>query len=106
MITERLTFQAKYGRGDELVGLMKEMYTSGMADQIGAGGSARVYTDRTGPMFSVVLEVDHADLDAFAAAEKAGEAAYADPKFQAWFGRMVELTEAGGRQLLNMERLG
>ncbi len=103
MLTERLTFRAKYGHGDELVGLLKEMFAK-MGDQGGIAG-ARIYTDATGPMFSIVNEMDFADMAAYAAFFTADQTMYSDPEFQAWFARMQELTETGERQLLNMERL-
>ena len=103
MLTERMLFRAKYGHGDELVGLFKEFYAK-MAAQTGMSG-ARIYTDATGPMFSVVLESDYADLGAYAKSSANDQAMFADPDFQRWFGRMQEITEGGEKQLLNMEAL-
>ena len=65
MLTERLTFRAKYGHGDELVALFREWYAK-MAPQAGMSGG-RLYTDATGPMFTVITEFDHADMTAYAA---------------------------------------
>ena len=62
MITERLTFRAKYGQGDALVGLMKESLAIMPSDGI---LGARIYTDHTGPMFSGGSELDHADIGAY-----------------------------------------
>jgi hypothetical protein len=99
MITERLTFQAKYGKGDDLVALFKESMTS-MTE--GATG-IRCYTDATGTMFTVAIEIDYPDLAAWQAAN--GPGMYDDPEFETWFGRMVEVTERGERQLFNSETL-
>ena len=101
MIVERLTFQAKYGHGDELVALIK-------AAPIGSGPvpTSRLYTDITGTMFTVQLEVEHADLAAMAASEAEQRADYGRSDFQEWFAKMVAVTEKGERQLLNVETLG
>ena len=99
MLTERLTFKAKYGHGDELVALIRESFAE--MGMMGAT-SARIYTDRTGTMFTVVMEADYANLAAYATAT-GGDEAFSDAKFQEWFARMVAVTEGGERQLLNME---
>ncbi len=102
MITERLSFRAKYGHGDELVALFKEQYAR--LAQSGVTG-ARLYTDATGPMFSVILESDFANMADYAAFLQ-DTSMYSEPQFAAWFGRMQAITESGDRQVLNMERLG
>ena len=99
MITERLTFQAKYGKGDNLLALFKESMSS-MTE--GATG-IRTYTDATGTMFTVAVEIDYPDLAAWQAAN--GPGAYDDSGFQEWFARMVAVTERGERQLFNSEKL-
>jgi hypothetical protein len=104
MLTERLTFRAKYGHGDELVGLFKEWYKK-MAAQAGMSG-ARLYTDATGMMFTVAMESDFKDMSDYARFFSQDESMYADPEFQAWFGKMVQATESGERQLFNMETMG
>src|SRR5215218_3293801 len=56
MLLERQVFQAKYGRGDELVALFQELNA-----QMGEGDETtprfRLFTDATGPFFIVVTEV-------------------------------------------------
>lgn len=103
MLTERLTFRAKYGQGDELVSLFKEWYAKTGKDSGIIG--ARLYTDATGMMFTVVGEFDFPDMAAYAKFFSADQAMYSDPDFQSWFSRMVAATESGERQLLNLERL-
>jgi hypothetical protein len=103
MLTERLTFRAKYGHGDELATLFREFFARQGA-QSGMIG-ARLYTDATGPMFTVVAEADFADMAAYAAFFAQDASMYADPEFQAWFGRMEAATEVGDRQLFNSEKL-
>lgn len=106
MIVERLSFRAKYGRGDELVALMKAFSTD-VAPAIGAGAAAmkRIYTDHTGPMFTVQGEVEYADLRAYAEATLSETTQYGSAAFQQWFAKMVACTESGERQLLNLEVL-
>lgn len=102
MITERLVFRSKYGQGDALVQLMKGSFDVFNASRV---QGARVYTDLTGPMFQVVVEMDFADLQSYAASTTEEQGAYGTPAFQEWFGRMTAVTELGERQLLNMERM-
>jgi|SRR5690349_5124302 hypothetical protein len=102
MITERLTFRAKYGHGDELVALMKESFNIMPVEQV---LGARIYTDHTGPMFTVAMEVDHTDLQAYAGSSMGDGADYARADFQEWFAKMVAVTESGERQLFNSESL-
>jgi hypothetical protein len=103
VITERLSFRAKYGHGDELVGLLKETF-EGMAVAGGAIGG-RIYTDATGPMFSVIAEIDYPDMAAWLKGASTDTEQYATAQFQEWFGRMQQITESGERQLLNCEKL-
>ena len=74
MIIERNVFQAKYGRGDELVQLLEEgrptLAKYGM-------GSYRILTDLSGPFFTVEMETE---LESLAAFESTCEA-FADPDF-------------------------
>jgi hypothetical protein len=103
MITERLTFRAKYGQGDTLVNLMKESFKV-MPMPAGTSG-ARIYTDHTGPMFTVAVEFDHADIGAYAKASMSDTQEFGSKEFQEWFSKMVAVTELGERQLFNMEKL-
>ena len=102
MITERISFQAKYGHGDELVALMKSSMDTMPMDGVTA---ARLYTDFTGAMFTVAMEMDYADLDAYTASTKAAMAEYGNPSFEEWFKKSVAITERGEKQLFNSEKL-
>ncbi|MFN8508594.1 MAG: hypothetical protein U0547_13680 [Dehalococcoidia bacterium] len=104
MIVERLTFQARYGHGDELVALFKDF----LATQAGALGMSggRVYTDVTGEMFTLQLETEFADLGAYAAFMARDQEHFATQAFQEWFAKTVPLTDGGSRQLLNVEHVG
>jgi hypothetical protein len=101
MIVERLTFQAKYGQGDALVALNKEVFA--LMKRRGLSSTGRIYTDATGTMFTVALEQEFADMAAYAKAFAGDTAMYADKEFQDWFAKMVAVTEKGERQLFNVE---
>ena len=98
MIVERLTFQAKYGQGDALVNLVREF--NKIAGAKGLPTVPRVYVDRTGPMFTVIWDSEHKDINAYAADASTESSMYGDPDFQAWFATMTPLVERGERQLL------
>ncbi|MEX2080033.1 MAG: hypothetical protein WEC33_00310, partial [Dehalococcoidia bacterium] len=103
MIIERLTFRAKYGQGDTLVGLLKEQIARQGAPR--GGGASRIYTDRTGGMFTVEFEVEYPDLAAYARADEESQSMYGTPEFQEWFGKMTACTERGSRRLYNAEKV-
>ncbi|MCC7365199.1 MAG: hypothetical protein IT303_12595 [Dehalococcoidia bacterium] len=97
MIIERLTFQAKYGAGDALVQVLKEAMTLGINAEV----NGRILTDVTGPMFRVILEVEHADIRGFADFESRAPAEeYGTAEFQEWFAKMLPLVDRGERELL------
>lgn len=102
MITERMTFRAKYGQGDDLVALMKDSFSiMPTSDLLGA----RLATDLTGQMFTCAIEMDFADLDTWAKSTQRDMEEYGSTAFQEWFAKMVACTEFGERQLLNVEKL-
>jgi hypothetical protein len=94
MIVVRDVFQAKYGKGGELVALLKEQQsTSGRA-------YTRILTDASGPFFTVVGEFNLASLAEW---EQQASAIFSDPDFGQWFARMVPLVESGRREFWNVE---
>lgn len=101
MLVERLTFQAKYGHGDTLVALFEE-WIAGPGAMIGVT-KGRIYTDATGPMFTIQVETEFADLNAYAAYQSKSAEMYATSDFADWFGRMQAVTEKGERQLFNVK---
>lgn len=105
MIVERLNFQAKYGRGDELVALFHEFANTLQAKFGIPGKMARIYTDHTGAMFTVQAEIEYTDLAEYVRANEGEAAQYGSPDFQAWFGKMMDCTERGEKQLMNLEVL-
>lgn len=89
MIVVRDVFQAAYGRGDELVGLLKE------APETLLGYGSRVLVDASGPFFTVVAELE---VESLAAYEELQRKLFALPEFEGWFVRMVPLVESGRRE--------
>ena len=91
MIVVRNVFQAKYGKGNDLVALIRE------ANKLWPtrGQNFRILTDLSGQFFTVVTEVDIENLAAF---EAASQATFSDERFPAWFERMTQLVEGGRRE--------
>jgi len=102
VIIERMTFQAKYGQGDALVSLFRE-FNRTHAKKHGLS-TAKIYTDFTGEMFTVIVDTAFKDLADMAAEQAKNEALYGDPAFQKWFARMEPLIRSGSRQLISSVR--
>ena len=94
MIIVRDVFQAKYGQGGRLVDLLKE------AQQDMQRGFQRILSDASGPFFTIVTEIEVANLAEW---ENLMAEVFADPKFGQWFERMVPLVESGRREFYNVE---
>ena len=94
----RQVFQAKYGRGDELVALFKE-FNSRMQEEGGTAPRFRILTDATGPFFTVVTEVE---IENLAAWEGRFSESMDQPWVGEWFGRMMPLVESGSREFYNI----
>jgi hypothetical protein len=98
MLVARQVFQAKYGRGDELVALFQELNT-----RMHEGGEDaprfRILTDVTGPFFTVVTEVE---VESLAAWEGGFREAMNQPWMEEWFGRMQPLVESGRREFYTL----
>jgi hypothetical protein len=92
MIQVRDIFQAKYGKGDELVALLKEF------EQAFPALKSRILTDASGPFFTVVTEHEVPSLGDW----ERSLAIFSDPRFPAWFERMVPLVENGRREFWNI----
>ena len=95
-VVVRQVFQAKYGRGGELVALFKEM----QAAVPERAGGMRVMTDAAGPFFTVVTE---AEVESIAAWEQMSQELFGEPQFEEWFRRMVPLVEHGRREFWRLE---
>ncbi len=88
-------FQAKYGKGGELVALFKEVNDLWPEEL-----NVRILTDASGPFFTVVTE---AEVENFAEWEKYQETIYSHPDFSEGFARMEPLVDTGYREFLNVE---
>ena len=94
MIIVRDVFQAKYGKGGELVALLKEVLPEMTRSY------QRILSDASGPFFTIVTEIEVASLAEW---ESVIAEAFANPKFGQWFERMVPLVESGRREFYNVE---
>jgi hypothetical protein len=95
MIQVRNVFQAKYGKGDELVQLIKESNAMWPTK----ARNVRVLTDLSGTFFTVVGE---SEWDSFGAWEDSAQVLFGDPRFAAWFERMTALVDSGHREFYNL----
>ncbi len=98
MIVERIVFQARYGKGDELVAAMKEF--AKLAPSSSMGRNPRLLTDRSGTFFTIVIE---AEWESFAEWEKAFGHMFSDAKVQGLMERTTALIESGRREFYNVE---
>ena len=95
MIVVRDVFQAKYGKGGELVALLNEgrqKFPKTYAD--------RVLTDASGSFYTVIAETNTANLADW---EKRIADIFASSDFGQWFSRMQPLVESGRREFYNVE---
>jgi len=98
MLVARQVFQARYGRGDELVALFQELNTR-MREADETASPFRILTDATGPFFTVVTE---SEVENFAAWEEGFSEAMERPWMDEWFSRMTPLVESGSREFYNI----
>lgn len=94
MLVARQVFQAKYGRGDELVALFKEMNET-ILGGLESGQRFRILTDVTGPFFTVVTELE---VETLAAWEGPFRTMMQHPAMGELFSRMMPLVESGHRE--------
>jgi hypothetical protein len=94
VIVVRNVFQAKYGKGDELVALFKQ--ATPMFKRHTGGRGFRTLVDLSGPMFTVVTEFEWPSL---AASEDGMKKMFADPEFGKWFAGMPDLIDHGSRDI-------
>ena len=94
MLVVRNVFQAKYGKGEELVQLMKESDTIWPSER-----KYRLMTDLSGSFFTVITESDYENFSAW---ETDIQKYFGDDRFAAWFERMMPLVESGSREFYNL----
>ena len=95
MIVVRGVFQAKYGKGDALVALFKEIRESWPGEY-----ADRILTDISGPFFTVVVETE---AESLANWERQRSEIFSKEGFGDWFARMTELVESGRREFYTIE---
>jgi hypothetical protein len=98
MLLARQVFQAKYGRGDELVALFREFNTR-MQEEGANLPRFRILTDASGPFFTVVTEIE---VVSFADWEGRFRETMNQPWMAEWFERMTPLVESGRRDFYNI----
>jgi hypothetical protein len=94
MIIVRGVYQAKYGKGDELVQLFKEGN-----DLFPGMNNSRIMTDLSGQFFTVVTEAEYASFSEW---EADAQKIFSDNRFAAWFERMVPLVDGGRREFYTL----
>ena len=95
MMIVRGVFQAKYGKGGDLVALFKEArekWPEQYAD--------RILTDASGSFFTVVVETN---VESLAEWERRSAQLFNLPEFGDWFARMTPLVRSGSREFYNLE---
>lgn len=95
MMIVRGVFQAKYGKGSDLVALFKEArekWPEQYAD--------RILTDASGSFFTVVVETK---VESLAEWERRSAEFFALPEFGGWFAKMTPLVRSGYREFYNIE---
>ena len=95
MMLVRDVFQAKYGKGNELVALFKEGGRTW-----GKQLNMRILSDASGSFFTVVTEEE---VENFSAWEKNLSDILSHPDFGDWFARMEPLVISGSREFYNIE---
>ena len=95
MILIRDVFQAKYGKGGELVALFKEA-----REQWPAGYAQRILTDASGSFFTVVTETEVENL---AAGEQLTAEVFALPEFLRYRTISVHCAQPARRDFYNIE---
>ena len=95
MILVRDVFQAKYGKGGELVALFKEVRELRPAPTVD-----HILTDASGPFYTVITETTVENLAAW---EQRITETFSMPEFGDWFARMMPLVESGRREFYNIE---
>ena len=97
MIVIRNVFRLKFGKAKEAVALVKEAVA--IQKRTGAGFTARILTDVTGPFYTVVLELSVPSVSAW---ESEAPKFMADKDFQANYQKMVPLVESGHREIFTI----
>jgi len=95
MILVRDVFQAKYGKGGELVALFKDARQYWPAKY-----GDRILTDASVSYYTVATETT---VESLAEWERRIAEVFSLPEFGEWFARMTPLVETGRREFYNIE---
>jgi hypothetical protein len=98
MILVRNVFRLKFGHAKEALSTWKE--GQAIAEKAGFGGRYRLLTDLAGPDFyTLVLEGTYQSLADF---EQSTKALMSNPQWQAWYPRVIAVSQGGYREILNV----
>ena len=97
MMMVRLVFQAKYGKGADLLDLFKEAHRRWSDVYTG-----RILAERDGAYVTVISETEAASFDEW---ERRLAHVFAQPDFAIWFLRMTHLVESNRRELYTVEAM-
>jgi hypothetical protein len=96
MILVRNTFQVKFGRMKEAIGLMKE----NVARAKSAGHKpGRLMTDVTGAFYTLVLELEYENM---VEAEKGGREIMTLPGWQESYQKFAAVVDSGRREIFSI----
>lgn len=96
MMIVRDVFQARFGKGDDLVALLKEARETWLGQDV----IGRILTDASGQFFTVVTETEVENLADW---EQRAAREFAAPEFSDWFSRLAALVESGRREFYKIE---
>ncbi|HLZ22864.1 MAG TPA: hypothetical protein VKQ30_12140 [Ktedonobacterales bacterium] len=96
MIIERLVFRGKFGQSDAIVASFRDWKA-----RIGArfGAPIRLLVDVTGPLFTVVVEIEYRDLAHFDELQRREQELYGSTEFETWFAGWSAVTASATREL-------
>ena len=100
MIIVRDVYQAKYGKGAELVALLAD-FDKIFKTIAGQAAHSRVLSDASGPFFTIVQETE---VESLAQWEAISKKIFASKEFEPWFSRWLTLVDSGRREFYNVER--
>ena len=96
MILVRIVFQVKWGKMDEVLAGMGKMRSIG--EKLGMP-KPRILTDLSGPMFTLVQEMEVESLDQM---EQNRRKMFGDPEWQAMSASMPDVFESGRTEFYNI----
>ena len=99
MIVERAVFRAKFGQGDTIVDAFKQ-WQERFSPRFGV--TPRILVDRTGPMFTVVVEFEYRDMAHLQQAAEEEQRQYGTPEFEQWFATWSQAVERGSREVFQV----